>query len=127
MRKKIILVDDEEQITKLLSAFLNQKVDANKEKIYEVHVFNSGNNCIDFLRAYKDVDLIVSDVRMPHGSGTDVLDFINKETPNIPLFFMTGFSGGLDTEELIAQGAKKVFAKPFKCAQLVKEIETYLK
>lgn len=127
MPKKIIIVDDEPQISKLLTAFLEQKVNDNKEKLYKVLIFNSGNACIDYLKNDGDADLIVSDMRMPDGSGVDILNHIKGEGKDIPFLFMTGFSGDIKEEDMISLGAKKVYSKPFKCREMVAEFENFLK
>jgi DNA-binding NtrC family response regulator len=110
MLKKIIVVDDEPQISKLLKTFLEQKTDANQEKLYEVNVFNGGNPCIEYLRNSGSADLIISDMRMPDGEGTKILKYIKIQGLEIPFLFMTGFSGDIDTEEM-----------------MVAEIESFLK
>ena len=124
--KKIIIVDDEVQISKLLQTYLEQKIDASSSKKYEIKVFHGGNPCIEYLKLDGTADLILSDMRMPDGEGIDILNYINNEDKNIPLFFMTGFSGDFNSDDMIAKGAKKVFSKPFKCKDLVAEIETFL-
>ena len=125
--KKIIVVDDETQISKLLQTYLEQKLDDSSQKKFDVKVFNGGNPCIEYLKLDGSADLILSDMRMPDGEGIDILQFLNDSNKKIPLFFMTGFSGDFNPDELILKGAKKVFAKPFKCKDLVLEIENYLK
>lgn len=125
--KKIIIVDDETQISKLLQTYLEQKVDENQNKKYEVKIFNGGNPCIEYLKLDGTADLILSDMRMPDGEGISILDFINETNKQIPLFFMTGFSGDFNTEDMVKKGAKKVFAKPFKCKDLVSELDAFLK
>lgn len=125
--KKIFIVDDEASITKLLSTLLSFQTNDKKEKLYDVKVFDGGNPCLAALQAGASPDLVISDVRMPNGEGTVILDFINKNSMNIPLFFMTGFSGNMNVDDLINQGAKKVFPKPFKSAHLLSEINSILK
>lgn len=124
--KKIIIVDDEVQISKLLQTYLEQKLDSSSNKKYDIKVFNGGNPCIEYLKLDGTADLILSDMRMPDGEGIEILNYINSEDKKIPLFFMTGFSGDFNSDDMIAKGAKKVFSKPFKCKDLVSEIETFL-
>jgi len=124
--KKIIIVDDEIQITKFLQTYLDQKLDSSSNKKYEIKVFNGGNPCVEYLKLEGTADLIISDIRMPDGEGIEILNYINSEDKKIPLFFMTGFSGDFNSDDMIAKGAKKVFSKPFKGKDLIAEIEIFL-
>lgn len=125
--KKIIIVDDEMDITKLIQLYLEQKKDVLGNPMFEIKTFTGGNPCIEYLALDGYADLILSDMRMPNGEGMDILNYLNNSKKTIPLFFMTGFSGDINIDDTIALGAKKVFSKPFKCRDLVSDIEQFLK
>lgn len=124
--KKIIVVDDEPQILKFIQTYFDKMVDENNNKKYEIKIFNRAESCIEFLKLEGRADLILSDMRMPEADGVEILQFIKENNIDIPLFFMTGFSGDYNYSDMINLGAKKVFSKPFKFSSLYQEIDTYL-
>lgn len=125
--KQIIIVDDEVQITELIKTYLLTKKDDSGNPQFDVKIFHGGNDCIDYLKLGTTPDLILSDMRMPEGEGMDIIKYVSGENKNVPIFIMTGFSGDYKTEDILASGAKKVLAKPFKFKDLADQIETYLK
>lgn len=118
MGKKIIIVDDEAQITELLGNCL-------KQMKYEVLTFNGGNPCIEYLKNDGRADLIISDIRMPDGEGPSILAYLNENKVKIPCVFMTGFSGGVEHETLKTDGAKDVLHKPFKLNDIMGAIKKF--
>jgi len=108
MKKKILIVDDEPNIVKLLSIRL-------KAKGYEVFTAHNGVEGVEI--AVKEIpDLIVMDVQMPHGGGIGAFEkLISLDiTSRIPVIFMTASYPKLAIEnQLLKMGAKGCIAKPF--------------
>ena len=105
--KKILIVDDERGIVKLLSMRL-------KAKGYEIIEAYDGLECVKI--AIKEVpNLILLDIKMPEGGGIGAFERIMQieSTKKIPVIFMTAFP----TDEIRAQvrkmGAKDCISKPF--------------
>jgi two-component system, NtrC family, response regulator GlrR len=67
------------------------------------------------------VDIVVSDVRMPEGDGTFLLEKIRASGRKIPVILVTGFTDHTE-QELLAKGAVKVFAKPFDRKALMRAV-----
>jgi len=124
--KKIIIVDDEVQITELIKTYLQSRKDSEGNEKFDIKVFHGGHDCIDYLKQKNEADLILSDMRMPEGEGMDIIKYLSKENSQVPIFIMTGFSGDYKTEDILTSGAKKVFSKPFKFKELIQTIEDYL-
>jgi len=61
----------------------------------------------------KHIDVVVSDIMLPGMRGTDLLALIKKDSPEIPVILITGFSGKITPQQAIAIGADGYFAKPF--------------
>src|SRR6185369_5723834 len=78
-----ILVVDDEQIIRELCA----------KALKEYRVFQAGSSA-DALRMYENtpIDLVLSDVMMPGGSGIDLLGQVKQIDPNAAVIIMTGFS-----------------------------------
>ena len=89
MAKKILLIDDEELITRTLANALERAG-------YEVLVAKSGQDAI-VMAEEEDFDLIISDIRMPGLNGIDTVKGILKATKargqtKLPAIFITGYA-----------------------------------
>ena len=103
--KKILIVDDEKDVTEPLDLILT---DAGFT-VLTAH-------CVaDSIRILKEtpVDLVITDLRISDSSGIDLITHIKRETPEIEVILMTGF-GSLDiTIEAIKAGAYYYLEKPY--------------
>jgi response regulator RpfG family c-di-GMP phosphodiesterase len=82
----LLLVDDEESITKSLIRLFRK---AN----YNIHAASSGKEALEILDKIKDeVSLIISDQRMPGMSGAEFLEKAKTISPNAIRFLLTGYS-----------------------------------
>ncbi len=105
--------------------------DAVAQILYELgHTVTTAFNPesgLRFLRTGLQVDLIISDVRMP-GSMT-VLDFIRAQEADgstVPMLFATGYSAEIAIEEGLIDGKHPVLFKPFSMAELSQKIQELL-
>ncbi len=107
MKKKILIVDDEPGIVKLLSMRL-------KAKGYETVEAYDGVQCC--LVAEEEIpDLILLDIKMPHMNGIEVFEEIIKldATKEIPILFMTAYPTKEIKDLVLKMGAKGCISKPF--------------
>ena len=120
MKKKILVVDDEIQIVRLLSL----RLQANN---YDVIVAYDGYQCIQMVKA-ENPDLILLDIKMPMGGGIEAFENLrnNKITENIPVIFITAFPSVKIKKQVIDMGADGFIAKPFSSEELLKIIEELL-
>jgi signal transduction histidine kinase len=112
----ILVVDDESVIRDLCVQAL---------KGYRV--FQAGN-CHDALRVYEkeSIDLVLTDVMMPGGSGLDLLRQIKEVDPNATVIIMTGFSEKDVILGALKDGADDFISKPLNMLQLKTAIEKSL-
>jgi DNA-binding NtrC family response regulator len=103
--KHALIVDDEELIREI---FLRELEDLG----VSVDEAENGNIAFEKINA-KDYDFVISDVRMPGGSGKELLERISKEGKDVFIIMVTGFSD-LSIDEAKRLGAKHIFEKPFK-------------
>ena len=107
MKKKILIVDDEPGIVRLLAIRL-------KAKGYEIVEAYDGLQCL--IIAKEEVpDLILLDFKMPLMNGIAVFEEIIKQeaTKEIPVLFMTAYPT-IEIEDLVLKmGAKGCISKPF--------------
>ena len=118
--KKALVVDDEEILRELLVVQLT-------DKEVEAIEASCANDAIEMLQN-QVVDFIISDVRMPNGTGVDLLKAVSEMPQDVKpeIVMMTGFAD-LTEEEALQMGALKMFSKPFRNRDLVKYLEENLK
>jgi len=117
-KSTILLVDDEDEIRGILKTEL-------KCLGCTIHEASSGTEALEVLKNNK-IDLVLSDVRMPDGSGIKLLDQIKDLDINLSSFlFMTGNSD-LTEEEAYQRGADGFFSKPFDPEYLVLQVKNFL-
>jgi DNA-binding response OmpR family regulator len=107
MKKKILIVDDDPGIVRLLALRL-------KAKGYETVGAYDGLQCL--LVAKKEVpELILLDIKMPLMNGIDAFEeIINLEaTKEIPVLFMTAYPSRIIKDLVLKMGAKGCISKPF--------------
>ena len=122
MKKKIMVVDDEVILTKMIKMNLERTGD------YEVHTENEGSKALQAARDFKP-DFIFMDVMMPDMSGDEVIAEI-RDDPNIssiPYVFMTAIVSKTETDNMGSNiGGNEFLAKPVKTEELIATIERVL-
>jgi CheY-like chemotaxis protein len=107
LKKRILIVDDEPSIIRLLSLRL-------QAKNYEVFVAYDEVECVKV--ALEEVpDLILLDIKMPNEDGIGAFKKLNQmeTTKGIPVIFMTAYPKFELKNQVIKMGAKDCISKPF--------------
>ncbi|WP_319522956.1 sigma-54 dependent transcriptional regulator [uncultured Desulfosarcina sp.] len=107
----ILIVDDEKNYTLILSAVLE---DAG----FETLTANSGPESLDIL-SRSDVDLVLTDMKMPGMDGIALLERIKKKDADLPVIMMTAHGTVEKAVEAMQKGAYTYILKPFDNEQLV--------
>lgn len=110
MTHNLLVVDDEPKLCDLLSSALSQN---------GVQVFTASNG----LHALKvleqeDIDLVISDWRMPGMDGPQLLGEIKQRYPQLPVIVMTAYSTVKNAVQSMRNGAYDYIAKPFDIDEL---------
>lgn len=102
MKKRILIVDDDEMIRGLLTSTLVRMG-------FEIDVAADGMEalCVVERRRY---DLIITDFHMPAMNGADLARAVKKRDPSCPIVAITGCH---DASDLIAAGVDRTIRKPF--------------
>lgn len=66
--------------------------------------------------------LVITDVRLPDGSGTEIFELCRKSLPGVPVIIMTGFGSVADAVRLVKAGALDYLEKPFNLDDLVETV-----
>ncbi|MGD9310987.1 MAG: sigma-54 dependent transcriptional regulator [Desulfosarcina sp.] len=107
----ILIVDDEKNYTLILAAVLE---DAG----FETLAANSGAEALEIL-SKSDVDLVLTDMKMPSMDGIDLLERIKGEDADLPVIMMTAHGTVEKAVEAMQKGAYNYILKPFDNERLV--------
>lgn len=73
-----------------------------------------------------NVDLVVSDIRLPDGNGRDLFLEISRLQPGLPFILMTAFGSVADAVALVKAGAMDYLEKPFELAHFIQLVRRTL-
>jgi two-component system response regulator AtoC len=73
-----------------------------------------------------DVDIVVTDIRLPDGSGADLFHEISQHYPGTPVILMTAFGEVSDAVALVKAGALDYLTKPFDLQDFIEKIQRNL-
>ena len=118
-RLKILVVDDESRMRKLVRDFL-------VEQDFEVIEAEDGEDALNKFYAQKDIALIILDVMMPKINGWDVCKEI-RETSKVPIIMLTAKGEESDELQGFNIGADEYISKPFSPKILVARVEAILR
>jgi len=119
MIPSILLLEDDIQLNETIKQFLEFKG-------YEVYAVYDALKAEEV--AYeKHIDLMLLDVKVPHGSGFDFLKHIRREGKETPAIFITSLNSVEDVEKGFALGCDDYIRKPFALKELLVRVESLLK
>lgn len=118
-QKKILVIDDNEDVLTTITQFLTQKK----------YIILSASNGLDALKQCEaekeNIDLIITDLVMPSISGVAIISIVKEKYPQIPIIAITGW--GEHPESLAAEArADIVMEKPFDLSELHNKVEELL-
>ena len=118
--KKILLVDDDEDLREALSEQLIMTEDFD--------VFEAGNGTEAMARAKEAIyDLIILDVGLPDTDGRELCRLMRKQGVKSPILMLTGHDSDADTILGLDAGANDYVTKPFKFPVLLARIRAQLR
>jgi two-component system alkaline phosphatase synthesis response regulator PhoP len=115
---KILVIDDEQNIIDLVTAYLNQEN-------YEVHTALDGPSGLKAARSLKP-DLIALDIMLPGLDGIDLLSQLRRES-DVYVIMLTAKSEETDKIIGLSVGADDYLTKPFSPRELVARIKAGLR
>ncbi len=118
-KRKVLMVDDEERMRKLVRDFL-------AKRDFQVLEAGDGEEAIDIFFADKKIDLVILDVMMPKMSGWEVLETIRKYS-KVPVIMLTAKSEERDELRGFELGVDEYITKPFSPKILVARVEALLR
>jgi len=120
MAGKILIVDDELDMLKLLSMIIKEKTP------YEVTTTNNPLEAVE-LAKQGGIDLVITDLKMPGLDGIEVLEAVKKDDPDRPVIFITAYATVESASEAIQKGGFDFITKPFRKEQILFTIDRAMK
>lgn len=116
MKKRILVVEDEEKLRRVIQLQLLSSG-------YEVDLAGTAEEGLPFSDR---VDLVLSDLKLPAMSGQELLAVLHRQNPNLPVILMTAFGTVETAVEAMKTGAVDFILKPFSLDHLARVVEKAL-
>lgn len=110
----ILIIDDEKNYLLVLQTLL-------EDEGYTVTALSDSETALAFLQE-SEVDVVVTDMKMPRITGLDVLERVKKQWPYTPVLIMTAFGTIESAVETMKYGAFDYITKPFSNDELLLSI-----
>lgn len=117
MSARILLVDDDTSLLKLLSLRLTSSG-------YQVTCAESGREALSLLN--EEIDLMLTDLRMEGMDGLELFDQVQKRRPDLPVVIITAHGSIPDAVKATQEGVFAFLTKPINREELLETIETAL-
>lgn len=116
---KILLVEDESSIRKLIKTYLNRQG-------YHVIEAADGKAGLEVF-SNQHIDLIITDLMMPEKDGYDLTQHIRESSKDIPILIMTALDAFQDKEKGFDKGADDYMTKPVNLPELHLRLKALLR
>jgi DNA-binding NtrC family response regulator len=118
-KQAILVVDDDPHILEVLEARLSSAK-------FRVFIATGAQEALNILNG-QQVDLLITDVRMPGIGGMDLFREVRTLRPDLPVVFMTAYGTIPDTVSAIKAGAQDYLTKPLRGRDLILKVGEILK
>ena len=107
MPERILVVDDEPNMLRLLKTILMDKTG---------YVVFTTNNPLEVSKLLQEdsFDLVITDLKMPLVDGLDLIDIVKKVDAKLPIIIITAYGTTETAEEAVQKGAYDFITKPFR-------------
>ncbi|MHA3840691.1 response regulator [Sphingomonas aestuarii] len=117
---KVLVVEDNELNLKLFSDLL-------RVHGFAVEPVRDGREAVTRARAFEP-DLVITDIQLPHLSGTDLIRALRADAKlkPVPVMAVTAYAGREDEERVRAAGANAYVTKPISLARFIDEVRALM-
>ena len=118
-KQQILIVDDNPNMSSLLSEML---------EIFEFDSKRAGNGqeALNILGG-EEFSMVITDLRMPEMSGSELLKSIKKTRPELPVIVISGYNLAEEEDTLMADLADGFINKPFKMVDIENLLKKFFK
>jgi len=117
---KILIVEDDNAMAQMCAKLLRRRG-------HSVLIANSGLDAVAIVRFGGDVDLVISDFRMPQMDGLQLVGRLHEIDSTLPVILMTGFASDVRVEHATKFGISDCVIKPFDPDGLLTSIDKVLR
>ncbi|MDW7644130.1 MAG: sigma-54 dependent transcriptional regulator [Desulfuromonadales bacterium] len=117
--KRIMLIDNEEGLCRMMEAILT-------DNGYAAKAYTRSFEAVEEFKG-SDWDLVISDVKMPGMDGLEVLQRIKEKSPSTPVIMITAFATVEMSIQALRRGAYDILTKPFEPEELLYRVKNALK
>jgi len=117
--RRILVVDDEPQITRVLRTSLSAQG-------YDIRVANDGETALEILKDWA-ADLVITDLSMPRMDGLELCRRIRAVSQQVPVMFLTSRDEEFDRVLGLELGADDYLCKPFSVRELCARVKVLLR
>lgn len=111
MAKKILIVDDNPNMSSLLVEMLEVFQ-------YEALRATDGHDALDQIDKLSDIAMVITDMRMPKMSGLELLQTIKDRKPELPVVVISGYSVEESDSDIVKTKADGFLNKPFMMSDI---------
>jgi len=115
----VLVVDDDRSVLSFITTLLDSKG-------YAVISCESGHEALEKFHG-NEIDAVLTDIIMPHMSGTELLSKVRDEYPNVPVILMTGYADLHTAVDAIKKGVFDFIIKPYEPEQIIRSLEKALR
>jgi len=108
---RILVVDDEPQVTETIRQILVLTG-------FDVETAENGKQAIERVRTGPELDLVITDMKMPEIDGLEFLKLIRQVRENLPVIILTGHGTLENALDSVGEGAWDYVLKPFRVEKL---------
>ena|SRR5207248_1831230 len=116
MGMKVLIVEDDNAMAQMCAKLIRRRG-------HSVVIACSCHDALAIVREAHDIDVVVSDVKMPQMSGLELLLQLRAIDAKLPVLLMTGYTQLINTDQATALGATEYLLKPFDPETLLASLE----
>lgn len=116
--RKLLIVDDERHIREGLTSIVRDA----KTSFKSILVAGSVSDAMETLEQ-EQIDLVITDIRMPKGTGVDLMEFLGRQKPRPRVVVISGYDEFEYAQRAIEHGAKAFLLKPIRRSALVQILQ----
>lgn len=113
---RILVVEDEEAVLTAISQALARRG-------HFVEVASDGRRGLEAIQSNPPFDLAILDEKLPELLGSQLLRYLEQESPRTEVIFVSGYTTQELRAEAVAHGAFMVLEKPIRLAQLLDVVD----
>ena len=117
---KILMVDDEADLEPLVLQRMRHKIQSGDYSFVFAH---NGVDALDMLQEDQDIDIVISDINMPHMDGLTLLEQIPRVDPSVRAVILSAYGDMKNIRTAMRRGAFDFITKPIDFDDLQETIE----